>query len=151
MPPPEQLTITKEDAALLSSVLNIGKPRIINPDEFVLEYRRLRKLKVEPTLLSSIHELDMIDFKHRIVPDLANLEFPLEDVNDELEEGIVLSSSYEEVRPQAIIRSETEVSIPKSGVYPTLGSVEAAITKLRRGSHSGGVAKIDAGTLMLGM
>ena len=105
---PERLTATKEAAALLSWVHNIAKPGSINPDDLLPDYRRVRRMKVELPLLSSDHELDVIHFKRRIVPDLANEHLSMETLNDELDEGVGWPSSNHEARRQARTKSETE-------------------------------------------
>ena len=108
VPPLERLTINKEGASLLASVFKIKNRESISFDEFLPDYRRVERMKVEQPLLSSDHELDMIRFKCRIVPDLNNMNIPLEEVDDELDEGMGWPSSYNKIRQQAIEKLKNE-------------------------------------------
>lgn len=59
-----------------------------------LDVHRFRNLKHELPLIHTDHELDMIDFRTRIVPDLENELLPMETVDNEADEGFLWPSKY---------------------------------------------------------
>ena len=120
----ERLTLTKESASLLASVLKTRDRESINFDELLPDYRRKERLKVEQPLLSTDHDMDMDDFKRRrIVPDLENMDIPYEELDDELDEGMGWPSSYEAARQQAIKNSENEKLVFPKEVWQYLSKV----------------------------
>ena len=93
-PPSERLSASKEVVILLSSA--IASPQGIHPfdESKLLEIPRRRNLKVELPILRSIHELDVLEFHRRIVPNLRSEHLPLEKIDEENDEGITWPSFY---------------------------------------------------------
>ena len=118
----ERLTMTKDGATLLASVLKTRSRESVNLDEFLPDYQRAERMKVELPLLSSDHAMDMDRFKCRIVPDLKNLDIPLEEVDDEPVEGMGWTSSYKAARLQAIKKSENEKLVFPKEVFVFLSN-----------------------------
>lgn len=55
---------------------------------------RFGQLRLDPPLLRTDHEWDMIGFGHQVVPDLENEFLPLETVDEEADEGFTWPSKY---------------------------------------------------------
>lgn len=128
-PPSERLSVSKEVAMLLSSA--IAPPHGIHlfDDSTILDTHRRRNLKMELPILRTMHELDVLVFGCRNVPDLAREHLPLEKIDEEQDEGIAWPSSYCRL-PQihnAIAMSE-KLMAPRS----TLGYLESVMKPYRR-------------------
>ena len=96
--PEERLAVDTEVASLLSSVLSLAKEVPSYSDEDVGIYvHRAKKLKQELPLLSSDHELDLLNFVPRIVPNLEDEFLPLENLDEEADEGLTWPSKYYEL------------------------------------------------------
>lgn len=107
-PAPERLSISKEAAALLSSIRET-QPEDYEFDESILpDTHRVRNLKMETPLLRTDPELDLRDFRARVIPDLAAEHLPLEKVDEELDEGLTWPLSYEDLYRQVNEESESE-------------------------------------------
>ncbi|KAL8738027.1 MAG: hypothetical protein Q9181_001134 [Wetmoreana brouardii] len=92
-PPPERLVAVKE-ASILLSATNPKQYEGCNFEGFdPIPTHRVRNLKVELPLLRSDHEVDMLNFAHRIEPNLTEEFIPLETLDDELDEGLGWPSS----------------------------------------------------------
>lgn len=63
-------------------------------EDLGLDIHRCRNLKHELPLVRTDHELDMIAFGKRIVPDLENECLPMEMVDEEADEGFTWPSKY---------------------------------------------------------
>ena len=87
-PPSERLCVSKEVAMLLS--LTIAPPQGTHflDEPMSLDTYRRRDLKMELPILPSMHELDMLDFHSRIVPNYAREHLPLEKLDKENGEDI---------------------------------------------------------------
>lgn len=97
----ERLGIDAESASLLSSVEAIAKvvPSRNNQDDGI-RTNAIRSMKIELPLLRSDHELDMLRFARRIVPDLDNEFLPLETVDEEADEGLTWPSKFYDLPDQ---------------------------------------------------
>lgn len=129
-PTSERLSLSKEVAMLLSSIIAPPHGAHIFDNFRILDTHRRRKLKVELPILRSMHELDVLGFGCQIVPDLAREHLPLERIEEEQDEGIAWPSSYYRL-PQihnALAMSEKFVA-PK----PTLGYLESVMKPYRSG------------------
>ena len=106
-PPHEKLTIGKDALALLSSV---SKPQSLELDDQFLppKTHRIQDLKMELPLLRTDHELDMLEYPHRLVPDLAHEHLPFEKVEDEQDESLEWPSSYHKLPQEMDARCASE-------------------------------------------
>lgn len=135
--PPERLPASKEVAMLLSSAIAPPRSAHLFDESTLLNTHRRRNLKVELPFLQSTHELDVLVFHCRIVPNLASEHFPLERIDVENDEGIAWPSSYYRL-PQthnAVAMSE-KFEAPKQ----TLGYLGSVIKPHRR---AGDVPNLD--------
>lgn len=73
-----------------------------------LDIHRVRNLKHELPLLRTDHELDMIDFRTRIVPNLENEFLPMESVDEEADEGFTWPTKYYNLPDEFAKTSESE-------------------------------------------
>ena len=105
--PQERLTVDAGAAALLSSIASRAK---VPPacDNKVIDTHRIRKLKLELPLLRSDHEVDMLNFGPRIVPDLEQEFLPLETVNEEADEGLTWPPSCYQLPGEFANKSTSE-------------------------------------------
>ena len=86
--PPERLTINREALTFLSDVC---KEPPEPPELATLDgsrYRRLKDAKVDVPLLFTDHEMDVQSFRRPFGPDLTNIDLPVEETDDEQDEGI---------------------------------------------------------------
>ncbi|KAL8905729.1 MAG: hypothetical protein Q9207_002443 [Kuettlingeria erythrocarpa] len=119
----ERLQAVKEASAFLA---------VTNPKQYEgcafegfdpLPRYRIRDNKHELPLLRTDHEVDMINFAHYIVPNLADEFFPFEKVNDEEDEGFGWPSKYLGLPEAAFQRAQNEkLEVPKD-VFAYLGAV----------------------------
>ncbi|KAL8673167.1 MAG: hypothetical protein Q9168_002396 [Polycauliona sp. 1 TL-2023] len=87
-PPPERLTAVKEASKLLAATcVQHHDDSVFDAVDLNPTYR-VRHLKLELPLLRSDHEMDMLNFVHRIEPDLSKEFIPFEKVDDEKDEGL---------------------------------------------------------------
>ncbi len=105
--PQERLTVDAGAAALLSSIAALAKVPPACDDE-VIDIHRIRKLKLELPLLRSDHEVDMLSFGARIVPDLEQEFLPLETVNEEADEGLTWPPSCYQLPEKFANKSTSE-------------------------------------------
>jgi hypothetical protein len=82
----ERLEIPSEAALLVQKVMLSDVNRL--PLDRVPEVRVRKKLRMEPPLLHSDHEMDMKQFCHLRGARLAEAKLPLEHINTELDEGM---------------------------------------------------------------
>lgn len=86
--PEERLPVDAGTASLLSDIAALAKhapPQFDIDDEFNLH--RVREMKRELPLLRTDHEVDLLRFAPRIVPNLEHEFLPLETVDEEADEG----------------------------------------------------------------
>ena len=105
---PERLSISKEAAALLSSIRGTQSEDHVFDESVLPDTHRVRNLKMEIPLLRTDPELDLRDFQARVIPDLAAEHLPLEKVDEELDEGLTWPLSYEDLYQQVKEESESE-------------------------------------------
>ena len=84
--PQERLTVDAGAAAVLSSIAALAE--LPPAHDNVIDVHRIRNLKIELPLLRSDHEVDMLNFGPRILPDLEHEFLPLEPVSEEADEGL---------------------------------------------------------------
>ena len=92
-PPEERLHIGPEAVAFLSSVTK-PPPRAKAQFEKCPRVPQVRDLKQELPILSSDPELDLLDFRRPVAPDLKNEFLPFESVDEENDEGFTWPSKY---------------------------------------------------------
>ena len=86
--PEERLAIDAGAASLLASIASAGKePPGWDDEDSLIDTHRVRRMKHELPLLRTDHELDVLHFAPRIVPDLGNEFLPLETVDVEADES----------------------------------------------------------------
>lgn len=105
---PERLSVSKEAAALLSSIRETPPGDCEFDVSLLTNPRRVRNLKMEIPLLLTDPALDLRDFREQAIPDLAAEHLPLEKVDEELDEGLTWPLRYENLYRQAIEKSESE-------------------------------------------
>lgn len=122
-PPHERLQAVKEASAFLA---------VTNPKQYEgcafegfdsLPRHRIHDNKHELPLLRTDHEVDMLDFAHRIVPNLANEFFPFEKVNDEEDEGFGWPSKYLALPEEVFQRAQSEKLVVAKDVLAYIASV----------------------------
>ena len=111
--PEERLTVDAGAAALLSYITALAK---IAPsrDNDKIDTHRVRNLKHELPLLRSDHELDMLQFAPRIVPDLEHEFLPLDNTSDEADEGFTWPAACYQL-PEEYSRRSTSEKLQVSG------------------------------------
>ncbi|MCJ1464776.1 hypothetical protein MMC07_003389 [Pseudocyphellaria aurata] len=94
----ERLSFGKDAISVLSvvklPVWETTQTQSYDEDVEIDRCHRWRNLKHELPLLRTDHELDMIHFRKRLVPDLENECFPTEAVDEEADEGFTWPSKY---------------------------------------------------------
>lgn len=94
--PKERLAVDAGTASLLTDIATLAKPP---PPGFgiddELDHRRVRRMKHELPQLSTDHEVDMIRFTRKIVPNLENEFLPHETVDEEADGGFKWPSSLQ--------------------------------------------------------
>ena len=91
----QRLTITKDVALLLKSVLTLREP--LTDDLLATEgLQRILDLKQELPVLQTDAELDLLNFGTRVEPDFKDLRtrLPSEDLNEENDEGFGWPAKY---------------------------------------------------------
>lgn len=94
--PKERLAVDAGTASLLTDVANLAQfppPGFDTDDE--LDHRRVRRMKHELPLLSTDHEVDMLRFTRKVVPNLENEFLPQETVDEEADGGFNWPSSLQ--------------------------------------------------------
>lgn len=89
----EKLDISKTGAIFLSSVLKtpvlLKETELeIRWDDLLPDYRRLKRMRMEEPILKGDHELDMRSFRGQTSLDQMELDLPLEQLDDENDEGL---------------------------------------------------------------
>ena len=92
--PLERLSVTAEAAVLLSSIKESEQGRSRFDEDIEIEVHRFQRIKQELPILQTDHDLDLQSFAPQIVPDLENEHLPLEEFDDEADEGLEWPSSY---------------------------------------------------------
>ena len=93
--PQERLTLDADAASLLQSISELQKqPPVLTEEDLGINRHRVQRMKLELPLLRSDHEVDVIEFKSPIVPNLEDEFLPLESVNIEEDEGLEWPSHY---------------------------------------------------------
>ena len=105
---PERLSVSKEAAALLSSIRKTLSEGYEFDESILPDTHRVRNLKIEIPLLRTDPELDLRDFRAQVIPDLAAEHLPFEKVDEELDEGFTWPLSYEDLYQQVKDQSEAE-------------------------------------------
>ncbi|KAL8841197.1 MAG: hypothetical protein Q9170_001051 [Blastenia crenularia] len=122
-PKSERLTAVKEASALLAAT----NAKLYEDCEFEdptpISTHRIRDLKHELPLLRSDHEMDMLNFVHRIDPNLEDEFFPFEKVDDEQDEGFGWPSHYHELPELWFQRVRKEKLEVKQGVFAYMKGV----------------------------
>ena len=107
--PEERLAVGAGAASLLSSIAESAKHLPSYSDQDLgIKRHRVRRMKMELPLLHSDHELDVLRFAARIVPDLENEFLPLETVDVEEDEGFEWPSSYHALLDETAKKSRSE-------------------------------------------
>ncbi|KAL8943042.1 MAG: hypothetical protein Q9216_001330 [Gyalolechia sp. 2 TL-2023] len=112
-PKPERLIAVKEASAFLAATNAKLYEDCQFEDADLSQIHRVRDLKHELPLLRSDHDADMLNFVHRIDPDLENEFFPLEKVDDERDEGFGWPSSYHDL-PELFSQKVQNEKLPMS-------------------------------------
>lgn len=85
--PEERLIIGRGEVLLLGS-LNAASDHTLSFEGIELDPHRFRNMKLELPMLRTDHEANMQDFARPLLPDLAHEHLPLENVDDEADEGL---------------------------------------------------------------
>ncbi|MCJ1283286.1 hypothetical protein MMC26_002614 [Xylographa opegraphella] len=113
----ERLELEKGAAIFLVSITNTKNYASSAGEDSLPKTHRVRDLKFELPLLKSDHELDLRQFVGRIVPDLSSERLPLENLKDDLDEGLGLQSSYDELYVKVSAKYSVEkLAIPKDAL-----------------------------------
>ena len=87
----ETLSFGKDAMSILASITAPQRPE---DGDVGLEVRRSRKLKLDLPLVRTDHELDMIEFRRRMDPDLKKELLPMEAIDEEADEGFTWPAKY---------------------------------------------------------
>ena len=112
-PPAERLSASKEVAILLSSIITPPHDTHVFDEATLPKTHRRQNLKMELSVLRTMHELDVLEFQRRIVPDLASEHLPLEKIDEENDEGLAWPSSCHHL-PQKFIAIATSEKLEVS-------------------------------------
>lgn len=95
VPTDEKPQLSKEAAIFLASSI---KPTEC-PDwgDLLPDLDRIRNTKLDLPLLKTDNELDMLEFGKRIEPDLANINLPVENIDEENDEGFTWPARYQDL------------------------------------------------------
>ncbi|MCJ1298077.1 hypothetical protein MMC08_000866 [Hypocenomyce scalaris] len=129
-PPAERLSASKEVAILLSSIITPPHDTHVFDEAPLPKTHRRQNLKMELSVLRTMHELDVLEFQRRIVPDLASEHLPLEKVDEEKDEGLAWPSSYHHL-PQKFIAIATSEKLEVS--RETLRYLESVLEPHKEG------------------
>ncbi|WEW56849.1 hypothetical protein PRK78_002304 [Emydomyces testavorans] len=91
----EKLSISKAGAAFLTSVIRPHSSHVewgSKLDEMISNYRRIMDIRQELPILRTDHEHDMHVFRGMLSLDKMEVDLPLEQINDENDEGFVFPS-----------------------------------------------------------
>ncbi|KAK4989546.1 structural constituent of nuclear pore [Elasticomyces elasticus] len=103
----ERLELTRQEALLLKDAMVL--PQLADPMERILAQRQRRQqMRVELPLLRSDHDLDMMHFTKRSSIDFSNVNFPLEHVDEENDEGIGWPSKFLTLPAEKQLEIDTE-------------------------------------------
>ena len=113
----ERLAVSKEAALLLRAVHELQQQPDPLQDPSLQLHRRSKLLKVEVPILRTDHELDVQAFGNISIPDFSKQKIPLENVDNEKDEGLEFPSSYDQypVKVNRDLESE-KISIPREGL-----------------------------------
>lgn len=93
--PEERLAVDAGSASLLSSIAELQTIAPSRDNEYDgICTHRVSRMKHDLPLLLSDHELDLLRFARRIVPNLQNEFLPLEIIDEEADEGLTWPSKY---------------------------------------------------------
>ncbi|KAL8693412.1 MAG: hypothetical protein Q9218_001761 [Villophora microphyllina] len=107
-PPPERFVAVKEASVLLAAT-NAKQYEGCQFEGYdVTPVYRMRNLKLELPLLRSDHEVDMLEFVHKIEPNLAEEFIPAETLDDELDEGLGWPSYCHELPDKVFQKAQNE-------------------------------------------
>lgn len=120
----ERLTITRDAALYLKELSLLQGPgegfldveRVVAEEKGQRCARSLKPLKLEPPLLRTDAELDVLAFGCTDVPNIKNSNIPEEVVNDEKDEGMRWPSSYHQYPQQWSELTEGERIVVKKDV-----------------------------------
>lgn len=105
----EALSFGKDAISVLSVIkLPLSEETLSFDGNMGIDIHRTRNLKHELPLVRTDHELDMIDFRKRIVPNLENEYLPTETVDEEADEGFTWPSKYHTLPDEFARISESE-------------------------------------------
>jgi len=107
--PEERLPVDAGTASLLSEIAALAKhapPPFDVDSEF--EVRRVRRMKRELPLLRTDHEVDLLRFASRIVPNLEREFLPLETIDEEADEGFEWPSTCHDLPDEYLGKFKAE-------------------------------------------
>ncbi|KAL1960415.1 hypothetical protein VTO42DRAFT_7714 [Malbranchea cinnamomea] len=136
----EKLNISKSAMIFLSSVLNVptfvnGRGSEIRWDELLPDYLRFRKMKMEEPMLRSDHELDMRSFRELTSLDQMELDLPLEQLDNENDEGLVFPAYYRNLPEQMQSRTKKEKLDCPRNVLHFLRDIRHQLTSTTAEAH----------------
>lgn len=105
--PEERLAVDAGAASLLSCITALAKEAPSRHEDGI-DTHRVRQLKHELPILRSDHELDVLNFAPRIIPDLEHEFLPSETVDEEADEGLTWPSRCYELPNEYAKKSTSE-------------------------------------------
>ncbi|KAI9792630.1 MAG: hypothetical protein M1833_001034 [Piccolia ochrophora] len=114
----ERLFCDKATACMLSKTI------FAPPDADIIhcistDHRHARKLKLEPPILHTDHELDIRNFGPHLEPDIEHVNLPLQRVDEERDEGLTWPSSSYKLPRQYDAKVDAErLEVPKGALQP---------------------------------
>ncbi|KAL2354398.1 hypothetical protein BJ546DRAFT_878679 [Cryomyces antarcticus] len=105
--PKERLTVDKDTALFLRNVTILAQAPA-ESDWSPEQTNKYSGMKQELPILRTDNDLDLHKFTKQTVPDLRNVRFPLEQVDDETDEGVAWPGKYLELPAQYDARVKAE-------------------------------------------
>lgn len=107
--PTEKLAFNKDALLLLASVTKsaLGE-ETLSSHESVFDTHCVRSMKQEIPEVGTDHELDMMDFGRRFMPDLENQYMPMILVDEDADEGLTWPLKFRTLPTEFTKRSESE-------------------------------------------
>ena len=104
----ERLCLDAETTGYLASILTPPLPPLSPTSHIEARRKRRKDLYLELPLLMTDHEYDMQIFKQPLEPDLTNEFLPMEDINEEADEGFTWPQRFLDWPQKMWKRLETE-------------------------------------------